>query len=263
MAVGSPQAHLVIFDSNVVNNIDGLRVLAIDPDKPAKRTVTLVGLSAANARTASSAWFKERTITVSIDISQPSRGAAEASLDSLLAILNGKEKELIVDQSNMKRKYTATFTNYSINERGGSYMQIDLIFECSDALGYDLNYSLLVSATGATGNYRNDSFTIGGSAEYQAIYGIVTYTALTGASNGTVAISNPALLQTVTITRSWTAGDQLIIDGQTEQATVNGTLVAYTGKIPDFKLGIGYLVYTDDFTTRTINYLVRYKRRWV
>lgn len=258
------------FNGTALSSIAGVSVLATDPYRPPKRSINLDQLARTNRGRVSSAFYTKRDISVRIAIHGSSRNDAERILDSLLAILVGKEKELVVLQAGAARKYICTLADVPIVEAGGAYFELNLIFTCSDKYGYDTAYTTIVNATGITAASRNDNYTFDGSAPTQAPFITVYYSAVSGGTSKTVTIGNGSTGQQVSITRNWAAGDRIEIDavgnaanGYKPTVKVNGVEVAYSGAIPEFGKGAGTLTYSDNLTTRTFNLLGYYYRRYL
>jgi len=256
-------AYPVSFNSNALTDVPGLTILETDPYKPASRTLSIAQLTRTNKAKVNSGFYGKKTIRVRVGITRATRALAETSLDILMGYLQGIEKDLLLQQSGGTRKYTATYTDYNLVREGGSYFILDLYFETSDHLGYDTAYTLLAQVSGFTSGYKNTTITVEGSADWQAPLITVTISALSGGTDKTVTIGNDRTGQQVSITRTWAAGDVIEVDALAQSVKVNGTEVAFTGGIPEFAPGVGYLTYSDNFTSRTWSMTAKYYRRWV
>jgi hypothetical protein len=256
-------SYAASFDSNALTSVTGVTVLATNPYQPANRKLTIGDVARSDKSNINSAFYSKRTITVRVGISRDTRDLLEASFDNLLAILQGIEKPLILRQSGANRQYTATYADYSIRQSGGSYLELDLIFETSDHFGYDVAATTLLTITGFTSNYKSDQMTFDGSAPWQVPVITITFTSITSTGTKAVTVANAATGQSVVVSRTWTTGDVLQIDSQNKTVKVNGSEVAFTGSIPEFQKGVGYWVYSDTFTARTFNALIQYFRRYV
>lgn len=256
-------ANFAIFNgSNLASLVSGLTVLAINPYRPAKRNLNIANLARVNKRKVPSAFYREKDIAVTVCIQQANRDAVERSIDSLMALLQGIEKELMVPQSGGTRKYVCTYSDAVPRKDGGAYWEADLVFALSDLMGSDTSYTTIVSLTGVTSATRSDQYNFEGSAPWQLPRIEIYYTAITGGTAADVVIGN-ATGSSMTINRTWAAGDRLVIDCANESVQVNGANVAFTGGFPNFPRGVGTLQYSDGFTTRTYNNTTTYYRRWV
>ena len=79
----------------------------------------------------------------------------------------------------------------------------------------------------------------------------ITLTAVTGGSAASIFVGNNGTGQQLTITRTWSASDVLVIDTFNRTVKVNNVEVDFGGHSPLFAPGAGTLGYVDTFTTRT------------
>lgn len=252
------------FDSQELTSITGLTVLATNPYIPAKRSLTIGNLARTNKAKVSSAFYNKRELLVRVGITRNTRDLLETSIDSLMILLQGIEKDLILRQAGASRKYVATYSDAIINKDGGSYIEMDLIFSTSDHFGYDLAPTLLKQVTNFTSGNKTDSFTVEGSAPFQVPTITLTFSAIGNtADSRNVTIGNGALGMAVSLTRTWTNGDVIEISAPNQTVKINGVEVSYTGAIPEFAPGIGYLTYNDTFTSRTFSYTATYVKRFI
>lgn len=256
-------ANSCSFNGVDITSIPGLTILAINPYIPAKRKLTLNDIARTNKAKLNSAFYNARSQTVRVALSRASRALVENSLDSLMAILQGIDKDLVLNQSGGLRKYAATFADAVFKVEGGSYLEFDLVFETSDHYGYDQADTLLKQVSGFTSGQKTDPITVGGSAAWQVPVITLTLTSVTSGTSKYIQFGNDATGQTVVITRTWAAGDVLEIDALNQTVKVNGVEVAFTGAIPEWAPGVGYVSYSDNFSARTVSYNIKHKQRWV
>lgn len=254
---------VVTYNGIDLNTIPGLTVLARDSYKPAERTIGSYGISRGNKNKIITAYYDKKRITVKIGITQPTRDLLEQSLDQLNAILQGYEKDLIIRQAGNDRKYTATLAQTGVSNDGGSYIEMDLVFETSDHFGYDTYTTTLLNVANWTGGSKTSEIAVGGSGVTQLPYISIVYSSVVGGTAKTLRISNEATGQTLIMTRDWATGDVLLVDTQNRTITVNGTTISYTGSYPEFSVGVGYVTVSDDFTSRTYTMKMTYTKRYV
>lgn len=253
-----------VFDGiSIPDVVNGFSVLSSDPYKMPRRDLIISDIARTSKSKVNSAFYKEKLITVSCSITRATRALAEQSFDSLMVLLQGLEKAMIINQSGDTRRYTCTLQDCQFTVSGGSYLEFDLIFECSDRFGYDIATKLLLQITNFTSGQKTDTIQIEGSAPWQVPIFTLTYSVVTTGTNKAVRIGNGSTGQVVVITRNWVAGDVLIINTLTGSVTVNGVEVLAIGALPEFAQGVGYVTYSDDFTARTFSMTVNYNRRWV
>ncbi len=251
------------FDGNDITTVTGLTVLKTNPYQPAKRKLNNMALARANRAKINSGFYDKRTLTVRVGITRTTRDLLESSLDSLMTLLQGLEKPLVLRQAGASRQYTASFSDAVIDQEGGSYIEMDLVFETSDHFGYDTSTTLLDQVLNFTSGSKTDSITVGGSAAWQQPTITVTINSFTGTSTRSVVIGNGGFGMAVTVARTWTAGDVLEISAPNKTVKVNGVEVAFTGAIPEWQVGIGYLTYSDTFSARNMSLRATYVKRYV
>lgn len=256
-------ANFAIFNGNNLDTVPGLSVLKTDPYAPPKRKLSINELARTDKSKTNSAFYTAKNILVRVGISRINRNFLEQSIDTLMNLLQGLEKELVLPQAGAVRKYYCTLADMPVRKDGGSYIEIDLIFECSDRFGYETAYTTALNLSGITSSSRGDAIPFGGSAPWQVPVITIYYSAISGGTAKTVTIGNSLTGMQVSITRTWAAGDRIIIDAFNRTVTVNGADVAFSGAIPEWSPGLGNWTYTDGFTTRTFNASIIYYKRYI
>lgn len=259
----STTANFAKFNDTNLDTVPGLTVLATNPYAPPRRKLSIYEIARTDKSKTNSAFYVERNILVRVGISRTTRNFLEQSMDTLMNLLQGLEKELVLPQSGTVRKYYATLSDINTRKDGGSYIELDLIFACSDRFGYETGYTTALDVTGSTSASRGDAIPFGGSAPWQVPVITIYYSALAGGSAKTVTVGNNITGMQVSITRTWTVGDRIEIDAFNRTVKVNGTVVAFTGAIPEWAPGLGNWTYTDNFTSRTMNAKITYYKRYV
>ncbi len=249
--------------NDLAANVPGLTVLATNPYNPAKRGLTIQDLARTNKAKINSGFYNKRTLLVKCGITRPTRDLAEQSFDTLMGLLQLREKALLLQQSGGLRQFTASYSDTTFSVEGGSYLEFTLVFETSDHYGYDLNSTLLNQITNFTSANKTDQISVGGSAEWQSPITVITFSALTGGTSATVRVGNDATGQIITVTRTFAPGDVLTIDSLNQSVQVNGAEVSFTGAFPEWNIGVGYVSYSDTLTTRTFSSTMTYKKRYV
>lgn len=265
--------------TNLIANVDniqlttvpGLSVLATDPYRPPKRKLSLYNVARTNNAKVNEAWYTERVITVRVGISQPTRALLEYSIDMLYGLLQGLEKDLVISQSidlqgrPTVRRYNSTWSGVVPRVEGGSYIELDLLFTCSDNFGYETAYTVLINETGVTlANTENtDSVTTTGSAPTQAPLYRFKLNTFTGASSN-IQIFNSTSNQILTIARTnWAVNDLVIVDAQAKSVTVNGSDVVFTGTFPELLSGAATITLRNSFSAVNYDWSVVYYRRFI
>lgn len=254
----------VIFNSNYLETVQGLTVLATDSYKPAKRNLSTANLARSSNSVHNSAFYNKLTIVVKVGITRNTRAQLETSVDSLMTMLQGINKILTLVQSGGTRNYYCTFIDAPASVDGGSYIELDLVFECSDRFGYSTVLSTLLSITTSfTSQSRSDQLLFVGSAPTQAPVIRLTFSSVAGASTRIVTIGNGQTGQQISITRVWSNGDFLEIDCLNKTVRVNNLDVDFDGAIPRWATGYGYWYYNDTFTSRAFTGNITYYPRYI
>jgi hypothetical protein len=256
------------FNNVSLNTVPNLQVYSIDPPGKVGRKLNISVLARRSGRKMTSAFYNQRQVNLGVYITCATREALDAALDILYGLIQANEGQLVIPQSGTVRAYTATFFTSIINNDGGEpqggYIDLTLVFECSDSYGYDTNYSTIFQQNGVTAGTITTPYTQGGSAKEQVPFIQVQYTALTGATAGQVSIINPATGQTLqTVARVWSQYDLLQVDFQKNTVQVNNLDVDFTGPMIEWGKGAQSIVVTDNFTTRTANHIWYVYNRWV
>lgn len=248
--------------SNLATTVSGLMVIKTNPYRTPSRELSGGALASTNKSVVSAAYYKEKKINVVVQIARNTRELLEDSLDQLYTILQAREATLSFNYGSTTRQWTATVSNIGIDEAQGGLTKVDIEFQCSDPLGYATSSTTLVSSS-RTGRSSTDSFIVAGSFAWQAPIITITLTNVSGGDGKTVIISNPATSQQVSITRTWSSGDVIVIDAQAGTVKVNGTNVSFVGAIPYWAPGSGSMGYSDTLTGATHAHSVIYYKRYL
>lgn len=239
------------YNGTFLQSIEGVTVLATNPYKIPKRDLSMSTIVRTSKSAVNSGFWSERDIEVRVSISRATRELMQDSLDQLMSVLQPLNKELIVNQGSGQRKYYCSLADAPVDKDGGSYQELTLVFSCSDRYGYATTTTTVFTIGTTTAGTRSDAITLGGSAEWQTPVITISFSALTGGTSKTVTVGNNGTGQAVSVLRTWTAGDILVIDSYNKTVKVNGVAVAFTGAIPEWKTGAGVWYEVDDLTTRT------------
>jgi phage-related protein len=248
--------------SDLETAIPGLMITGL-PDRAPVRTLASSLLARSDKNTIGSSFYTERKISIQCEIGRNTRALLDDSLDTLNRILAPKEKVLIVPYGSTTRQYTATFLNSTKGLIQGGHVELELEFVCSDVMGYDTASTPIVTHNHNVAATKSYGFDLGGSAEWQYPVITITINSLLGGTLANLTLGNHNTSQALTINRTWTAGDILVVNAITGSVQVNGIDVEFTGAIPIFKLPSGILDYSDGFTARDVNVAATYQKRYI
>ena len=241
--------------------VTGLLMAATNPFRYPSRKLNTAQIAGRNKSALTSAWFTERKLNVVCEIGRNTRELFDESVDQLYAILQGKEKALVISYGSSTRQFTATVSNIGISDVMGGHGVLDIEFSLADPFGQAVASNTL-SNTVRSGASSTENIVVEGTAEKQQPIITITISALTGGTAKYVKVGNPATSQEITISRDYTAGDVIVInENAVNPVTVNGNPVDFTGAIPSWAPGAGTVSYEDNLTTRTRTFnMIQYKR---
>lgn len=247
---------------DLASRVPGLSILSTNPYRIPGRSIQNDKLANADKSVNAAAYWQEKKINVRIIIGRNTRALFEDSLDALTAILQAENATLLFNFGSSTRQWTATLANISVQEVLGGLGEIELEFQCSDPLGYDVASTPLITSA-YSGSTSTDSFVIGGSFAWQAPIITITLTAITGGTDKTITVGNPATGQQISIFGTWVNNDVIVIDCQNKTVKVNGVDVDFDGAIPEWQPGAGTMSYSDDLTTRVHSHSAIYYKRYL
>ena len=182
----------------------------------------------------------------------------ENRIDTFKQNLALKKKELDIDWASGTRRYIATAMEFPTPRpvRGTNWANFKVTFICTE-LGKATSQSTLGSTNNNTSSPRTQTITPTGSAPDQYVVIQITLDSFTGASVNTISLKNDDTGQTISISRLWTAGEVLVVDGDSQDVTVDGVSVDFSGAFPVFPPESTPLIYEDDFTARQVDILTK------
>lgn len=252
------------YDSNSLQTANIL-TNSIDHFSLPTKTLNLYALAQANRSAIPYISYPSKTITVTGVIVDTTIAGLDARLDTFRSYFVGQDKNLDIDYNGSTRRYIATVNTLTIDRPGGLlYANFSIEFICVIPFGTDTSQTTILNPTGRTLAAYTDSYTFAGTAPYQKPIFTITFTAISGGTTKTVTVGNASNGQSISVTRTWTAGDVLVVDTTLKTVTVNGVAVDFTGAFPEFPPGAQSITYNDNFTTsRTFNYNVVYAKTYL
>lgn len=253
----------VWFNNINLDTISGVFITQRQPHSIPTKEVNNLKLSNSDGSKTISANYKSREIIIEGIIGVASRPLMEATRDTLLSYLTPAEAVLELDQSGVRRKYTATVSNIVFSEAKGGFITFTITFLCADPFGYDFKVTEPSLAGAISTRNSQKSFTILGT--YEALPLItVSVNSVTGGTSKYITIANARTGAAISVTRTWTGNDVLAIDNFNKTVKVNGTAVNYVGKFMSFQPTTSELLnYDDNFSTRSVTLLMSYYKRWL
>lgn len=230
------------------------------PDKD----VELYAIADANGSAIPSINYPSKKIKIAGVIKGSSQADIDNRMDTFKGYFNGKNKNLDIAYAGSTRRYIATVNSMSITRgQKDTSAAFSIEFICTNPFGLDTASTSIINSAAYTSAILNSAPTIAGSAPYQLPVITITINSLTGTGDW-IQISNNNNGQDMLIFGfGFQAGDVIVIDCSTRKVTLNGVPIDYNGVFLELEPGANSLTYTDGFTTRNVNIVAVYYKRWL
>lgn len=257
------------FNSNNLQTYDpatdvGIITSVIDHTNLPDMIAELYAIADANGSSIPSINYPSKKIGIAGTIKGSSQDDLDSRIDTFKGYFNGKDKNLDIDYAGTTRRYIATKNALTISrQQKALFATFALEFICTQPFGVETSATSIISSLNYTGATLNMTPTIAGSAPYQYPVFTITIDALTGTGDY-IQISNDNNGQDMLIYGlGLVATDVVVIDCFNRTVTVNGNIVDYTGAFLELEPGANSLTYTDGFTTRTVDIVANYYKRYL
>lgn len=179
-------------------------------------------------------YFSERIIIIRGSIKGSSASDLDSQIDTLKENLGGQEKNLDISFGGSTRRYVATVSDLRIPEE---YYHLTVVpyeveFICQP-FGRDTSETNH-SNDGITSSPESSSLSISGTASPRPK---ITITIVSETSMTAIKFENTTTSESITITRSFSAGEVLEIDTENKTVEVDDTEVDFSGVFPEFLPG--------------------------
>lgn len=204
--------------------------------------------------------YRSRSIGLDGHLTADTQLELETLIQQFNRALNKEEKQLKIEDEGTYTIFTATPAVVSIERpRGLTKANFSVEFVCAEPIGYNEGTLLLLSETYTTASSLSP-IDVEGSYKAEPLISL-TVTSFTGAGDQSITVRNALNFGGVTISRTWTAGDEIEINCLTLDVTVNGAPVDFEGIFPTWEPGEGSVSYVDSFTTRSVSIVMTYTKR--
>jgi len=259
----------VTFDSHDLNTFDpttrvGILINAINHANIPTQNTPLFVIADANKSSIPAITHDNKIITLSGSLAHTTEANLDNLIDTFKGYFNGISKTLSIAYGSGNRLYTATKNALTITRQNtAKYANFELTFICTDPFGRDEAITSITNSLNYTSATLTVTPTIGGNAPVQ--YPIITLTidALTGTGDYVQITNNNNDQQMLLYGFNLTAGAVIVIDTFTRIVTINGDEVDYRGTFLELSPGAQSITYTDGFTTRTVDIVIGYYKRWL
>ncbi len=230
------------------------------PDKQA----SLYALADTDGSAIPSINYPSRKISIAGIIAGSTQDNLDSRIDSFKAYFLGKDLNLDIDYNGSTRRYIATPNTVSVKrQQKALWAEFGIEFICTNPFGLDNSSTSLISDLNKSGATYTYTPTVGGTAPFQLPIFTITIDALTGAGDY-LQISNDNNAQQILLYGlGLIAGDVVVIDSVERTVTVNGDEVDYYGTFLELPPGASSITYTDGFTTRQVDIVASYIKRYL
>lgn len=183
--------------------------------------------------------------------------------DAFKLAMSSKNQAFDVEEDGVVRRYLANAQNVVLARRSNKMSAFSVEMLSPDGMGWDVDSTSLLSATGITVSTVQTPITVEGTYRAEPLITAVI-NSFTGTGDRTVTISNGSTLRSISITLStWTAGDIIEIDSLNKTIYVNNAPVEFSGQFPRWDVGDGTIGWLDTFTARSVTLTASYQKRWL
>lgn len=206
--------------------------------------------------------YKSKSFQVSGLLRTDTRAQVETLRDTFMLAMAQHNQALDFDYGGTTRRYLANAESVILSEKSLSTFAFTVKFLSPDGMGWDLGNTSLITPTGVSTSSASIALTVGGTYKTEPLITVVVNT-LTVANPGTITIGNGVTLRSMSVARTWAAGDRLEVNTQLGTVFVNSVPTDFTGQFPEFAPGAGTLTYLDTFTARDVTVTATYAKRWL
>lgn len=246
------KSYQVKFNNNDISEVPGVFLYYFDSTDLPDRDIKIHKLARRSLSIVTSSEYTQKNVRVLMRICSGERHQTEETVTSVKGLLQPQNGELLVEQGLDFLKYTATMNEFNI-EWEGATAWVEIVFIASTPIAEGSSSNTLASFNITTPS-DSAGFTVGGSYLAEPIINI-TINSVTGGT-GSISIFNASTNQGITITQVFNTGDQIEINCNTYNITLNGGNIDFEGIFLTFPPGAQRIGYTDTFTTRNVDVTV-------
>jgi hypothetical protein len=253
----------ILFNGNDIVQVPGWRTTSTDTYRYPTRNLTSYALAYDNKAVTTSGFYTSKPLNIAGVLTTGSRELLDDSITELRRILEPINKTLRLPISDGQREYrNVSVSNMAISNVAGGYAEINIEFQTTDFYSYDLVETTVLDVVNLTSGNKSYPVVFDASAPQAPI---IEYTvdSATSAINREVTFLNPSTGVSITVQRTWTANEVLVIDCENKTVEVDGDAVVFTGNFPEWHRGNQFINYTDAFVERQVDILVRYTKRYL
>lgn len=255
----------------LINGIDlqsvlGVNIAQIRPDAIPDRVIEEAQRATEDGTVVIDSRYGTKNIPIKGWFDAPTRAEYEKYRDDMLALLhNDREVDLQFEQSGKMRRYSSIFQNVTFDfiDGGDGQVPFMITYKSTGSFGTEVEETTVIDEDSVT-----DAFTVefdaGGSIHTQP-YIVITlnnYDPIDQPSSFTISGRHDGAVTSMSINRTFTEGETIVIDALKKRVRVNGKRVAYIGRMPVFYKHSSLSI-SDSGNSRDISIRARYNKRYL
>lgn len=241
----------------------GIATEGIDVTSLPDKVTPIYPLAANDGNVAARATYPQKKIVINGFIAGSSQDNLDSRINDFKAIFSQDSKNLDIYYNGASLRYVAVVDGIPVVRKDkGLFATFTVTFTCQP-FGSDTAATTLISQLNYTAASYTATPTVLGNAPIQLPIITLTIDALTGTGDY-IQLSNDENGQTMLIYGLGLAnGDVLVIDSTTQTVTLNGTQIEVYGSFITLEPGAASITYADGFTTRQVDIVVTYYKRYL
>lgn len=243
---------------------NNLTIHQLDMYSRTPKSLQLEGLATEDGAVQVTSRYDAKPITIEGTFRPRETGAdLEDDIDAFILAHQGDERVLDIPHGSSTRRFIASAQNVIISrERGAASMaSFSVEFIVPEGFGSDTTSLELLNTT-VTTQSADLAMTVGGNYKAQPDITLTVNSVTGGDPSKAIRLDNPGTTEGLTITSNWAAGDVLVLNSRDRKVYLNNEQIYAVGAFPSWKPGLQQLAYSDDFTTRDVDIVATYTRRW-
>lgn len=242
-----------------LSTFEGIAIYNHDFLSMPSRNLTRSKLARADKSVLTSAEYVEKVIVIQGIATGSNRTEIDTNFERLKGVLQVPEGVIRVGIGNTQVEWTGTLSASS-HHFTGKHIVFEFSFLCSNPIGSDRLTSTLLDVTN-TNPSAIYTIQVDGSFKALPVFKVLINSG-SGLTNKTIQVLNSNTNQGILVTRTWTAGELLTVDSYNKDVEVDDNFVDYSGVFPSFFPGERSFQYIDDFTTRSVDIDITYKKQY-
>lgn len=249
----------ILYDSYSLQS-NGVTTSQLDGYNAPNRELQIENVAGADGGVLVEARYATSTITASGTLQADTQLELEVLIQTFKRSLNKTEKELrITDEGDFTRFVCTPGVIIVERERGLTRATWQVDFVCANPIGWFQDEVALLSETYSSATVTSP-IEVEGSYKAEPTI-VMTINSFTGAGDQTISLQNGKTSAGISITRTWTAGDEIEIDSLNYSVKVNGQEIDFNGLFPSWDAGLGTVYYVDTFSARDVDIIISYTKR--